>query len=124
MPASKNVFAPHPALYESPQENHTTQVTTPVVALDPVRFDRLQLFKRLPRNLYQPSSGANLRYWDMLCRLMGSMWGEGGRSSGEEVPKPTVLRTIESFLVADAPWKVSSPRVVAPIDVAALLDGV
>lgn len=64
------------------------------------------LFERLPRELFRPLAGANnIRYWDMLCRLMGAMWGEGGRSPGEEVAKPLVVRTIESFLVADDPWE-------------------
>lgn len=64
------------------------------------------LFARLPQDLFRPLAAANnMRYWDVLCRLMSAMWGEGGRSPGEEVPKAVILRTIESFLVADDPWE-------------------
>lgn len=78
----------------------------PVVALHSVRCDRLQLFKRLLRELFWLwSESNNLRYWDMLCRLMGAMWGEDGRPTGEEVLKPLVLQTIESLLVADDPME-------------------
>ncbi len=64
------------------------------------------LFEHLPKELFRPLAAANnLRYWDVLCRLMAAMWGEGGRSPGEEAPKSLVLRTIESFLVADDPWE-------------------
>lgn len=64
------------------------------------------LFEHLPKELFRPLAAANnLRYGDVLCRLMAAMWGEGGRSPGEEAPKSLVLRTIESFLVADDPWE-------------------
>lgn len=64
------------------------------------------LFERLPKDLFRPLAAANnLRYWDVLCRLMDAMWGEGGLSAGEEVAKSVVIRTIESFLVADDPWE-------------------
>lgn len=63
------------------------------------------LFERLPKDLFRPLAAENNhRYWDVLCRLMAEMWGEGGRSPGEETPKSTVIRTIETFLVADDPW--------------------
>ncbi|MCO8310829.1 Wadjet anti-phage system protein JetA family protein [Pseudomonas mandelii] len=69
------------------------------------------LFERLPKDLFRPLAATNnLRYWDLLCRLMIEMWGDGGRSPGEEAPKTTVIRAIESFLVADDPWEdVESP---------------
>lgn len=55
---------------------------------------------------------------------MGAMWGEGGRSPREEVPKTMVLRTIESFLVADDPWEdMESTLSATGRDVAALLCG-
>lgn len=64
------------------------------------------LFERLPEGLFRPLAASNnRRYWDVLCRLMAEMWGDGGRSPGEEAPKPTVIRTIETFLVADDPWE-------------------
>lgn len=63
------------------------------------------LFEILPKDLFRPLAAENnYRYWDVLCRLMAEMWGEGGRSPGEEAPKPLVIRTIETFLVADDPW--------------------
>lgn len=69
------------------------------------------LFERLPKDLFRPLAAENNhRYWDVLCRLMAEMWGEGGRSPGEEAPKPAVIRTIETFLVADDPWdELGSP---------------
>lgn len=64
------------------------------------------LFERLPKGLFRPlAANNNLRYWDVLCRLMSAMWGDGGRAPGEEAPKSVVLRTIESFLVVDDPWE-------------------
>ncbi|AZD36982.1 MULTISPECIES: Wadjet anti-phage system protein JetA family protein [Pseudomonas] len=63
------------------------------------------LFERIPEDLFRPlAANNNRRYWDLLSRLMAEMWGEGGRSPGEEAPKPVVIRTIEFLLVADDPW--------------------
>lgn len=64
------------------------------------------LFDRLPPELFRPlAAGNNRRYWGLLCRLLEELWGDGGRSPGEEAPKPVVIRTIESLLVADDPWE-------------------
>ena len=64
------------------------------------------LFDRLPATLFRPLAAANnRRYWALLTRLMTEMWGDGGRSPGEEAPKAIVLRAIESFLAADDPWE-------------------
>lgn len=64
------------------------------------------LFDRLPLTLFRPLAAANNRhYWALLSRLMGEMWGDGGRSPGEEAPKQVVIRAIESFLAADDPWE-------------------
>jgi hypothetical protein len=45
------------------------------------------------------------RYWNLLCRLIDEMWGDGGRSPGEEAPKSVVVRKIETLLTADDPWE-------------------
>ena len=64
------------------------------------------LFDRLPATLFRPLAAANNRhYWALLARLMSDLWGDGGRSPGEEAPKQVVVRAIESFLVADDPWE-------------------
>lgn len=64
------------------------------------------LFDRLPATLFRPLAAANnRRYWALLARLMGELWGDGGRSPGEEAPKQVVVRAIESFLAADDPWE-------------------
>jgi hypothetical protein len=64
------------------------------------------LFDRLPAELFRPLAAANnRRYWDLLCRLLGEVWGDGGRSPGEEAPKQVVIRVIESLLVASDPWE-------------------
>ncbi|SIP86768.1 hypothetical protein SAMN05421546_0074 [Solilutibacter tolerans] len=48
---------------------------------------------------------ANSRhYWDVLSRVMATLWGEDGRAPGEEVPKKVVTQVIESCLIADDPW--------------------
>jgi len=63
------------------------------------------LFERIPENLFGPlATNNNRQYWDLLSRLMAEIWGEGGRSPGEEAPKAVVIRAIESLLVADDPW--------------------
>lgn len=63
------------------------------------------LFDRIPAGLFRPLAAANhRRYWDILNRLMNEIWGDGGRSPGEEAPKPTITRALESFLVSDDPW--------------------
>jgi hypothetical protein len=63
------------------------------------------LFERIPEDLFRPlAANNNRRYWDLLSRLMAEMWGDGGRSPGEEAPKPVVIRALESLLVADDPW--------------------
>ncbi|KRA17512.1 Wadjet anti-phage system protein JetA family protein [Lysobacter sp. Root604] len=64
------------------------------------------LFDRLPPALFRPLAAANnRRYWIILCRLIEEMWGDGGRSPGEEAPRAVVVRTIETFLAADDPWE-------------------
>lgn len=36
---------------------------------------------------------------------MEEMWGDGGRSPGEEAPRAVVVKAIETFLAADDPWE-------------------
>jgi len=64
------------------------------------------LFARLSPELFRPLAASNgRRYWNLLCRLIDEMWGDGGRSPGEETPKPVVVRKIETLLAADDPWE-------------------
>ena len=64
------------------------------------------LFDRLPPDLFRPLGSANSRrYWAVLSRLMEEMWGDGGRSPGEEAPRQVVVRMVESYLVASDPWE-------------------
>jgi hypothetical protein len=64
------------------------------------------LFDRAPATLFRPLAASNhRRYWDILHRLLTEIWGDGGRSPGEEAPRSTVLKAIESFLVANDPWE-------------------
>ena len=63
------------------------------------------LFDRLPDGIFRPLGVANSRhYWDVLSRVMATLWGEDGRAPGEEVPKKLVTQVIESCLIADDPW--------------------
>jgi hypothetical protein len=63
------------------------------------------LFERLPPELFRPLAASNgRRYWTLLCRVIDEMWGDGGRSPGEETPKSVVVRKIETLLAADDPW--------------------
>lgn len=82
------------------------------------------LFDRLPPTLFRPLAAANnRRYWALLSRLMEEMWGDGGRSPGEEAPKHVVVRAIESFLAADDPWEeeLDSPLAVRAYGIYSLL---
>lgn len=64
------------------------------------------LFDRLPAGLFRALGTENgRRYWELLARLIEELWGEGGRSPGEETQRAVVVRTIESLLAADDPWK-------------------
>lgn len=64
------------------------------------------LFDRLPDAIFRPLGVANNRhYWDVLSRVMSTLWGEDGRAPGEEVPKGVVVKVIESCIVADDPWE-------------------
>lgn len=64
------------------------------------------LFNRLSPEIFRPLAASNgRRYWILLCRLIDEMWGDGGRSPGEEAPRTVVVRTIESLLAADDPWE-------------------
>lgn len=64
------------------------------------------LFERLPLELFRPLAASNgRRYWILLCRLIDEMWGDGGRSPGEETPKSVVVRKIETLLAADDSWE-------------------
>lgn len=64
------------------------------------------LFERLPAELFRPLAASNgRRYWILLCRLIDEMWGDDGRSPGEETPKSVVVRKIETLLAADDPWE-------------------
>lgn len=72
----------------------------------PGQDDVPPLFERLPPDLFRPLAASNgRRYWILLCRLIDEMWGDGGRSPGEETPKPVVVRKIETLLAADDPWE-------------------
>ncbi|MBV6868184.1 MULTISPECIES: Wadjet anti-phage system protein JetA family protein [Xanthomonas] len=63
------------------------------------------LFDRLPAGLFRALGAENgRRYWDVLARLLEELWGEGGRSPGEETQRGVVVRTIENLLAADDPW--------------------
>lgn len=63
------------------------------------------LFDRLPEGIFRPLGVANSRhYWDVLSRVMSTLWGDDGRAPGEEVSKTVVVRVIESCIVADDPW--------------------
>ena len=63
------------------------------------------LFDRLPESIFRPLGVANSRhYWDVLSRVMSTLWGDDGRAPGEEVTKTVVVRVIESCIVADDPW--------------------
>ena len=63
------------------------------------------LFDRLPEGIFRPLGVANSRhYWDVLSRVMSTLWGEDGRAPGEEVAKNVVVRVIESCIVANDPW--------------------
>jgi len=64
------------------------------------------LFDRLPEGIFRPLGVANSRrYWDVLSRVMSTLWGDDGRAPGEEVAKTVVVRVIESCIVADDPWE-------------------
>lgn len=78
------------------------------------------LFDRLPATLFRPlATTNNRRYWELLARLMGELWGDGGRSPGEEAPRTVVIRAIESFLLADDPWdgEVDTPLAIRAHDI-------
>lgn len=71
-----------------------------------VAYTPAPLFDRLPPGLFRLLGMPNgQRYWAVLSRLKEEMWGDGGRSPGEEAPKPVVVRVIETFLAADDPWE-------------------
>ena len=73
---------------------------------NPFEDDIPPLFNRLSPDLFRPLAASNgRRYWNLLCRLIDEMWGDGGRSPGEETPKPVVVRKIETLLAADDPWE-------------------
>lgn len=74
---------------------------------DPFEQDAIPpLFDRLSPELFRPLAASNgRRYWNLLCRLIDEMWGDGGRSPGEETPKSVVVRKIETLLAADDPWE-------------------
>ena len=64
------------------------------------------LFDRLPPELFRPLATANnRRYWAVLSKLMDEMWGDGGRSPGEEASRTVMVRMVESYLVAADPWE-------------------
>jgi len=87
-------------------------------------YDVPPLFDRLPLELFRPLAASNgRRYWVVLCRLIGEMWGDGGRSPGEETPKPVVIRQIETLLAADDPWdeELETPTTIRAHDIARFL---
>jgi len=64
------------------------------------------LFERLPPELFRPLAASNgRRYWNLLCRLIDEMWGDGARSPGEEAPRQVLVRKLETLLAADDPWE-------------------
>lgn len=64
------------------------------------------LFDRLPCEIFRPlGAGNNRRYWEVLHHLITQIWGEGGRSPGEDVQKSAIIRVIESHLLSDDPWE-------------------
>ncbi|PNS09028.1 Wadjet anti-phage system protein JetA family protein [Solilutibacter silvestris] len=72
----------------------------------PGQDDIPPLFDRLAPELFRPLAASNgRRYWTLLCRLIDEMWGDGGRSPGEETPRSVVVRKIETLLAADDPWE-------------------
>ena len=72
----------------------------------PEQEDIPPLYERLPPELFRPLAASNgRRYWSLLCRLIDEMWGDGGRSPGEEAPKSVVVRKIETLLAAADPWE-------------------
>ncbi len=80
----------------------------------PFEDDIPPLFNRLSPELFGPLAAPNSRrYWNLLCRLIDEMWGDGGRSPGEETPKPVVVRKIETLLAADDPWEEALETPVA-----------
>jgi hypothetical protein len=69
-------------------------------------FTPAPLFDRLSPDLFRLLGMPNgRRYWSVLSRLMDEIWGDGGRSPGEEAPRAVVVRAVESFLAADDPWE-------------------
>lgn len=90
----------------------------------PPQNDIPPLFERLPLELFRPlAAGNNRRYWNLLCRLVEEMWGDGGRSPGEEVPKPVIVRRIETLLAADDPWEedLETPLAIRAHDIVRIL---
>lgn len=74
------------------------------------------LFDRLPEGIFRPLGVSNSRrYWDVLSRVMSTLWGEDGRAPGEEVTKSAVIRVIESCIVADDPWDGELQTSVTPL---------
>lgn len=68
--------------------------------------DIAPLFERLSPEIFRPLAASNgRRYWTLLCRLIDEMWGDSGRSPGEETPKSVVVRKIETLLAAEDPWE-------------------
>jgi len=67
--------------------------------------DAVPLFDRLQPGLFRLLGMPNgQRYWTVLSRLMEELWGDGAHSPGEEIPKTSVVRSVEAFLATDDPW--------------------
>lgn len=78
------------------------------------------LFDRLPEGLFRPLAASNRRrYWDLLCRLVAELWGDGGYSPGEEVSKTAVIGVITAQLLADDPWLEDGEESSTPVAVRA-----
>ena len=72
----------------------------------PGQDDIPPLYERLSPEIFRPLAASNgRRYWTLLCRLIDEMWGDGGRSPGEETAKLVVVRKIETLLAAADPWE-------------------
>lgn len=78
------------------------------------------LFDRIPEGLFRPLAASNRRrYWELLCRLVAELWGDGGYSPGEEVSKSAVIGVVAAQLLADDPWLDDGEEPGSPVAVRA-----
>jgi len=95
--------APKPSKIHQQRNPHPSMTPPP----PPGAHDAIApLFERLPPELFRPLAASNgRRYWNLLCRLIDEMWGDGARSPGEEAPRQVLVRKLETLLAADDPWE-------------------